>query len=135
MGFFSWLTQDTGESIANRYSNRKTFTVYMTDNKGNRWKEEDYEGYGVFGGKDYYELVAEMNGLPSDRDAGIDLAFQNSPSGENPDCLFPNLSEAPDWKWEWENEAPMSCPDQGYFYPQDEDDDYEDLYEPEPSED
>ena len=25
MGFFSWKTMDTDESIANQYSNRKTF--------------------------------------------------------------------------------------------------------------
>ena len=33
MGFFSWRTQDTDRSIANDYSNRKTFTVVMIDNK------------------------------------------------------------------------------------------------------
>lgn len=117
MGFFSWHTQDTGESIANRYSNRKPFTVYMTDNKGNRWREDNYDGYGEFGGKDYYELLAEMNGLGSDRQAGIDFAFHDSPSGENPDCLFPNLTEAADWKWR--NDIPDSCRDQGYFYGED----------------
>jgi len=52
MGFFSWYTQDTGESIANNYSSRPTFTVFMVDDKGNKWREDDYEGYGVFGGKD-----------------------------------------------------------------------------------
>lgn len=31
MGFFSWKTQDTNKSIANRYSNRPTFTVYMVN--------------------------------------------------------------------------------------------------------
>jgi hypothetical protein len=31
MGFFSWLTQDTNESIANNYSDRETFTVFMRD--------------------------------------------------------------------------------------------------------
>ena len=63
MGFFSWKTQDTDRSIANNYSTRKTFTVVMIDNKGNKWVEQSYEGYGVFGNKDYYELLAEMNGV------------------------------------------------------------------------
>ena len=34
----------------------------MTDDKGNRWEESNYDGYGVFGGKDYYALLDEMNG-------------------------------------------------------------------------
>lgn len=82
MGFFSWKTQDTNKSIANSYSERPTFPVYMTDNEGNQWFEEDYEGYGVFGGKDYYELVAEMNDAigmtgetDKDRSIGIRIAL------------------------------------------------------------
>ena len=112
MGFFSWITQDTGRSIANQYSNRKPFTVYMHDDKGNVWKEDNYEGYGEFGGKDYYELVAEMNGEISDRQIGIDIAFKDySP---NPDIKYPNLTETPDWTWVPE-EADV-CNEQGYFY-------------------
>ena len=61
MGFFSFFTQDTHESIPNTFSNRPTFPVTMADDKGNTWVENDYEGYGVFGGKDYYELLDEMN--------------------------------------------------------------------------
>ena len=112
MGFFSWITQDTNRSIANQYSNRKPFTVYMHDDKGNVWKEDNYEGYGEFGGKDYYELVAEMNGEISDRQIGIDIAFKDySP---NPDIKYPNLTETPDWTWVPE-EADI-CNEQGYFY-------------------
>ena len=54
MGCFSWKTQDTDKSIASRYSNRNTFTVSMLDDKGNSWIEDNYEGYGEFGGKDFY---------------------------------------------------------------------------------
>ena len=107
MGFFSWKTQDTNRSIANEYSGLPIFTVYMTDDKGNQWKEDNYEGYGVFGGKDFYELLAEMNGK-STRSEGINIAF----SGEN--HKSPNLSESKDWKWT--NEAPENCEFQGYFY-------------------
>lgn len=57
MGFFSWKTQDTNRSIANSYSNRRTFPVTMTDDKGNKWTENDYEGYGKFGGKDFMNLL------------------------------------------------------------------------------
>ncbi len=65
MGFFSFKTNDTRRSIWNKYSDRKTFRVYMTDHLGNQWVEDDYDGYGVFGGKDFYELLAEMNDLRS----------------------------------------------------------------------
>jgi len=41
MGFFSWRTQDTDRSIANKYSNRETFIVFMIDDKGNYWMEDN----------------------------------------------------------------------------------------------
>ena len=91
MGFFSWKTMDTDTSIPSQYSNRKTFRVQMMDNKGNVFTEDSYEGYGVFGGKDFYELLAEMNGFTSDktgdeytdeaRGFGIDIAFKDNGSG------------------------------------------------------
>lgn len=115
MGFFSFKTQDTNRSIANTYSSFTPFTVYMTDNQGNIWCENSYSGYGEFGGKDYYELLAEMNGLPSNREAGIDLAFSGG------EFLSPNLSEDPNWGWV--DEKPEDCEYQGYFYSDGFDDD------------
>jgi hypothetical protein len=83
MGFFSWKTSDTKRSIANVYSGRKTFTVHMITENGMVFTEEEYQGYGVFGGKDIYELIAEMNNLDYDknndngaRSAAIDLLFE-----------------------------------------------------------
>ncbi len=108
MGFFSWITQDTGRSIANAYSGLEMFKVIMTDDKGNQWVEENYEGYGVFGGKDYYELLSEMNGGNGDRTEGIGLAFNK----ERKRIKYPSLSE--DGKYR--EGQPESCPDQGYFY-------------------
>ena len=94
MGFFSWKTQDTDRSIANTYSNTKTFRVQMIDNKGNVWTETQYDGYGVFGGKDYYELLDQMNGGSGDRERGIDLAFGKEKTGS--EILFPALVTKPD---------------------------------------
>ena len=122
MGFFSWKTQDTDRSIANRYSCKETFTVYMIDDKGNTWKDDSYDGYGNFDGKDYYELLAEMNGADADRDVGIALAFSGSPSGRNPKIKFPNLVEDPAG-WTYTPDAPESCDWQGYFYNEDDCDD------------
>ena len=138
MGFFSWNTQDTDKSIANQYSNRKTFRVQMMDNKGNVWTEDNYEGYGRFGGKDFYELLAEMNGFTSDktgdeytdeaRGFGIDIAFKGNGSGVTTDGVYyPNLVEQADG-WVYEMGGPDSCDFQGYFYDE-EDYDGEDDYE------
>ena len=107
MGLFSWVTQDTHKSIPCVGSKRKTFPVTMTDNKGNSWHETEYQGYGVFGGKDFYELLAEINGEIG-REAGIDLSFGDKP------FLSPNLTETKNWSWV--NRSPQDCPDQGYFY-------------------
>ena len=129
MGFFSWKTMDTDKSIANQYSNRSTFPVDMIDDKGNVYHEDNYEGYGVFGGKDYYVLLAEMNGLKPDesienlekredelRGRGINLSFKDNPSGEHtPDVLYPNLVESADG-WSYDSRGPETCDDQGYFY-------------------
>lgn len=109
MGYFSWNTQDTNRSIPALDSARPTFSVTMTDNKGNRWIEDSYQGYGDFGGKDYYELLAEMNGKGSDREIGIELSFS---SGEG--VLHPNLTEDPNWVWV--DERPEECEYQGFFY-------------------
>jgi hypothetical protein len=68
MGFFSWFTSDTEKSIANKYSNRETFPVYMITEDGQVFYEEDYDGYGVFGEKDIFVLAAEMNGYKGNDD-------------------------------------------------------------------
>jgi hypothetical protein len=83
----------------------------MTDNKGNRWTETCYEGYGVFGGKDFYELLAEMNGQYTRRQ-GIDIAYGEA------SFKSPNLTEDP--KWKWKNQSPSRCEFQGFFYDDEE---------------
>ena len=123
MGMFSWLTNDTGESVTNRYAEEGALPVYMHDDKGNVWHEPDYEGYGKFGGKDYHELLAEMNGLNT-RIEGIGIEYEYfivskySPIRRVPtrskDILFPNITQEKDWNWV--NKPLKNCPDQGYFY-------------------
>ncbi len=60
MGFFSWLTCDTKESVANRYTS-KCRTVFLSTPDG-VIREDAYGGYGEFGGKDAYALLAIYNG-------------------------------------------------------------------------
>ena len=130
MGFFSWKTCDTDESIANNCSTRPTFTVHMIAPDGRVFTEPDYEGYGEFGGKDFYELLAEINGLESDRQLGIDLVFKNRPcNGDNtPGVIYPKfVHELEDDVVAQYNSLPNpeSCEAQGFFYGEEEDDDWE----------
>ena len=114
MGMFSWHTTDNKTVIWNKNSLYETKPIYMIDNKGNEWVEHDYEGYGCFGGKDYYELVAEMNGeaegiTESDRLIGIDISFER----ENSKYIFPNLVCKPNKKWR--NVKPRDHMGQGFY--------------------
>lgn len=115
MGQFSWFTQDTNEAIRERYgcSDKQLTTAYLHDNVGNVWEETNYEGYGVFGEKDFYALLAEMNApdrvtmTPEHaRDIGLDIAF----SGGN--YLSPNLTRHREWVWV--DESPEDDPNQGW---------------------
>ena len=110
MGFFSWKTSDTNKSIPNIYSGRDPVPVKMLDDKGNAGIESAYEGYGDFGGMDYYALVAQMHGHEPDRDIGITIAFSDNP---NP---LPKLVESGcEEYYEDLPDSPM-CEYQGYFY-------------------
>ena len=74
MGFFSFKTTDTGRSISNRHSHKGTFPVVIVDNKGNIYRENNYGGYGIFGGKDIFILTAEMNGYKWNEEADPDIS-------------------------------------------------------------
>jgi hypothetical protein len=100
---------------------------------GRVFTESDYEGYGKFGGKDFFDLLCELNGLPEDRGAGIDLVFKNNPNGDNtPGVIYPKFVR------EYLNNNvvaqynslpnPESCEAQGFFYggDEDEEDDWRD---------
>lgn len=137
MGFFSWHTCDTDRTIANKYSGKQTFTVHMITPDGRVFTESNYDGYGEFGGKDFYELLAELNGQGSNRDAGIDLSFDGNPSGDDTQgVIYPKLVEDldPENVIEQYNSLPnpKSCRAQGFFY--DDEDEYEDEYEDEDEE-
>ena len=97
-GQFSWFTHDTDRQIGSERSN--TIDVWMFDNQGNSWFEKGYEGYGEFGGMDYYELLARMNGYSEEdlegrqelRGIGIDLAFDKlKTKDKGKKVLFPAL--------------------------------------------
>jgi hypothetical protein len=124
-GQFSWFTQDTDRQIGSEKSN-KLPVVYMIDDKGKKYIESDYEGYGVFGGMDYYELLDVMNGGSGDRQKGIDKAFGTDPEATE-DIKFPALVTNPNFDWQSHDftKEPKSDPNQGWAMDS-EDDYYED---------
>ena len=128
-GQFSWMTQDTGNQIGSEKQN--TIAVTMFDDKGNKWEERSYDGYGEFGGKDYYELLAQMNGIENpNRQDGIDIAFDKKKVKGK--VLFPALVEDPKRfnfkKHDFTQEAEHD-PNQSWYQEEEYDDDYEEYDE------
>ena len=114
MGFFSWHTSNTNKSIANVHSSKDTIIVAMVDDKNNVWIEREYDGYGEFGGKDFYELLAQMNGLKT-REQGIDLAFSEDKDKHIYPCLY-EFKNGKVPRWKHYKGGPGDCEHQGYFY-------------------
>ena len=76
-------------------------------------REDDYEGYGEFGGQDIYALVAYWNKGVADRNVGIDIACYDK---DNAALKYP-IKIASRSNAVYEKCGPSnSCPDQGYFY-------------------
>ena len=128
-GQFSWMAQDTGNQIGSEKQN--TINITMFDDKGNKWEEKSYDGYGEFGGKDYYELLAQMNGIENpNRQDGIDIAFDKKKVKGK--VLFPALVEDPKHfnfkKHDFTQEAEHD-PNQSWYQEEEYDDDYEEYDE------
>ena len=123
-GQFSWMTQDTGQQIGSEEEN--TIPVYMFDNKGKYYYENRYDGYGDFGGKDYYELLAQMNGYAKgDRMDGIDMAFGKMKTPNGGPVLFPALVTKPNefnFKTHDFTKEAESDPNQSWYAPEEEED-------------
>lgn len=122
MGFFSWITNE-GESISNSSSDRGALPVYMYLPDGTKVYEDKYEGYGMFGGLDFYAEVAKLNApeqctgdIDIDRLLGIDLAF----NGTKQKLIVPRFSIYRNSKYK-NLRDPEVCEDQGYFYADEED--------------
>ena len=126
MGQFSWFTSDTQTQIIADLSKN----IYMTGKDGRVFHlKTPYEGYGVFGGKDFHEYLAELNDLPADRQEGIDLTFNIG--GRRGDLKIlerhgyssPRLFAAERSIRNWDSfDPPESDPNQGWL--QNDDDDY-----------
>ena len=124
-GQFSWFTQDSNKQIGSEKEN-KLPVVYMIDDKGKKYAESNYEGYGEFGGMDYYELLDVMNGGSGDRSHGITLAFNEDPTHTEP-VKFPALVTDPNYNWQAHDFTiqPKHDPNQSW-YTGDREEDYDD---------
>ena len=130
MGCFSWIAQDTDSPIyisGWQKPGHVQHIYYMWDNKGNCWKEPDYEGYGMFGGKDFYVLLAEMNNIDGKdddekRSKAIKIDFSSNCDG----IIFPNLTESSIWTWK--NKRPHCHVNQGAYCSIFDDDEGNDYY-------
>lgn len=95
MGQFSWYAQDTLDPIWNDYDK---FKIYMVDPlTGEKYEENDYEGYGVFGGRDYYELLATIN---------YPIAKYLNPEYFNDDIIDKTLYKLHNKKLSWQKLSP-----------------------------
>lgn len=126
MGEFSWITSDTKRQILNNDQPHGPTPVYLLiPNKfgGGSLYEDNYIGYGVFGGRDAYALLAEWN-LPEDeildengnrlpdselRYKGINLYFDENEKIDFPlkfvehECDYNDVGQSrddPDQGWE-----------------------------------
>ena len=139
-GQFSWFTQDTEQQIGSEREN--TIDVWMYDNQGNSWYEKHYQGYGEFGGMDYYELLARMNGYSEEdlrkgqemRNLGIDLAFKKlKTKDKGKKVLFPAL--VADGKYNWKRhdftQEAESDPNQSWYQEPEYDEFYDESEKPE----
>lgn len=123
MGFFSWKTSDTNRSITNIHSSKGAFRVTMLMPNGDKFIEDAYEGYGVFGGIDFYDAVYELNkDNPKfkhivsreweNRCKGIMMLSHNEPKRRF--ALAPKLVEDGSLNWA-DVKKSRNCINQGFF--------------------
>jgi hypothetical protein len=128
MGFFSFITNDSKRSVIIG----QKVNIYLIDNRGNVYTEEQYDGYGKFGGKDIFILFAEMNNITlpfskkdeTEKNEDNETGDNNDNETEqlrsyainkwyhsNDEYIYPNVVE--NYKSKWVNKIPKDCPDQG----------------------
>ena len=116
MGFFSWKCAKSKESIASCYSGKpaeQSECFLITPEK--TYYEPSYEGYGDFGGRDIYEILGD-----GDRIRGIDLYLDGKASFDIKIVLAKKYNNE---KYE-DLPASEDCEYQGFFYPEDGEDDW-----------
>ena len=126
MGQFSWLDCITGEQVLDDVK-RDVYLLVPKEFGGGHIKETCYDGYGRFGGRDAYGLVAQWNAPgkcigddEADRYVGIDIACYDE---QNASLPYPiKITHDPDAVYEDCDPSP-SDPYQGWLMEEEEDED------------
>lgn len=124
MGQFSWLDCKTGEQVLDDVR-RDVYLLVPREFGGGHIKEECYDGYGRFGGRDAYGLVAQWNRPEkctgdddADRYVGIDIACYDE---QNAALKYPiKITHDPDAVYEDCASSPGD-PNQGWLCDEEED--------------
>lgn len=94
-------TKDTNRAIDESFIGK---TLFLIDDKGNKWKQTEYRGDFVFDGKSFFTLLAEMNNMNCECESEICKKLGGSELFSNEDIkseiFIPNIVEIEDWKWE-----------------------------------
>lgn len=133
MGMFSWLTGDTGRSITNNSAPEGALPVYLILPDDTWLYEEDYEGYGIFGGRDFFGLVWQLNSEEKPKtakrgesQADLDAAFDEAHRGKGISLAWSYEDQEPDGEsvvlpkfaeklLPWASlPKPERCPNQGF---------------------
>lgn len=123
MGCFSWFTSDTQRAILMHNPVR----VFALLPNGDTLEEREYDGFGVFGGQDIYDLVADWNREWLSKHPEFYLRCDRRPAGL---CgwyhLYADLSLSREevtakmreviscWEWRWIGIA-IACYDEDNF--------------------
>ena len=107
---FSWLDCKTGEQVLDNVE-RDVYLLVPDEFGGGHIEEHCYDGYGRFGGRDAYALVAQWNcpekciGIDeADRYAGIDIACYDEQNAalrfpikitHDPDAVYKDCGPSP----------------------------------------
>ena len=129
MGQFSWLDCKSGEQVLDDVE-RDVYLLVPREFGGGHIKETCYDGYGHFGGRDAYALVAQWNRPDicvgedeADRYIGIKIACYDE---QNASLRYPiKITHDPNAVYE-DCEPSPGDPNQGWLLIEDEDE--EDCY-------
>lgn len=115
MGFFSWKCAKTGKSIANTMALmpewRSRCALVLPDRK---IYELAYDGYGIFGDEDIFELLGD-----GDRSKGIDRYYSDNPNDKPFDVKVVLADFYEGESYDDLSPSPIAG-DQGYFYDKDD---------------
>ena len=116
MGFFSWKLADKPEqTIFNQHCDQGPTPCIMLLPDGTQYLELEYDGYGDFGGHDFYSEVSLLNGGDGDRMHGIDLMQVNKFECAPPGIKAPKLVSVECSRPYADLPNNKTCPTQGYF--------------------